>query len=127
MKKVDPNQIAALEKAVADKYGKAAVQDFRHEWDTKKEEEYLNQLKEKNKNQKKNKQAKSRKTDRTCPVCKTYSFSAKDDLYMNRFKCCHLCYIEHIAPTPTHKEKWQSGYRPSEEEVKHRLATRRKK
>jgi len=127
MKKVDPNHIAALEKAVADKYGKVAVQDFRNEWGPEKEEEYLKQLKQRNKAGTNNKKSKSRKTNRTCPVCKTYSFSAKDDLYMNRFKCCHQCYLEHIAPTPTHKEKWQSGYRPSEEEVKQRLATRRKK
>ena len=42
----DPNYIAAVEKAITEKYGKDTVQDFRHEWKEEKEKEYLNQLKE---------------------------------------------------------------------------------
>ena len=40
----DPNYIASVEKAIADKYGKDTVQDFRTEWEEGKEKEYLNQL-----------------------------------------------------------------------------------
>ena len=38
------------------------------------------------------------KTTRVCPVinCKRYSFSIKDDVYMNKFGCCHECYIQHV-------------------------------
>ena len=42
----DPNYIAAVEKAITEKYGKDTVQDFRNEWKEEKEKEYLNQLKE---------------------------------------------------------------------------------
>ena len=37
--KHDPNYIAAIEKAIAEKYGKDTVQDFRNEWQEDKEKE----------------------------------------------------------------------------------------
>ena len=127
MNKKDPNYIASVEKAIAEKYGKNAVQDFRHEWDDKKETEYLEQLKHKNaKSGQPNTRARN-VADRNCPVCKTYSFSARDDLYMNRFKCCRECYMEYIVSSATHEQKWQSGWRPNEDEVKHRMSVRRQK
>ena len=52
--------------------------------------------------------------DRTCPVCKTYSFSGRDDLYMNRFKSCHDCYIDFIIGR---EDAWKSGERPAQEVV----------
>ena len=45
--KKDYNYIAALEKAIAEKYGKDAVQDFRSMWTPEKEKDYLSDLKEK--------------------------------------------------------------------------------
>ena len=42
----DPNTLAAIEKAIAEKYGKETVQDFRNEWEEEKEKDYLNQLRE---------------------------------------------------------------------------------
>ena len=98
--KKDPNYLAAVEKAIAEKYGKDTVQDFRNEWAEDKEKEYLNQLKDMRVKKDKllttkeeivlgdvkiTKRRTKQKADRTCPVCKTYSFSRKDDLYMNRF------------------------------------------
>ena len=96
--KKDYDHIAAVEKAIAEKYGKDAAQDIRADWGDEKEKEYLNQIKNLNNN--KHHQAKltteiaentfisekvnRRKDERQCPVCKTYSFSMKDDLYMNR-------------------------------------------
>jgi len=44
MKKKDPDYIAAIERAVTDKYGKQAVQDFRSRWEPEKEKEYLKRL-----------------------------------------------------------------------------------
>ena len=126
--KKDPNYIAAIEKAIAEKYGKNTVQDFRNEWDENREAEYLEQLRQKNrKKTDKTKPRKREQQERKCPVCKTYSFSVQDDLYMNRFKCCRQCYIEYIAPSPTHESKWQSGWRPDDNEVKQRMSTRRQK
>ena len=62
------------------------------------------------------------KKERTCPVCKTYSFSGKDDLYMNRFDCCYECYVDFVA----HEEqRWADGWRPDSERLAY--AFRRRK
>jgi hypothetical protein len=137
MKKKDPDYIAAIERAVTDKYGKQAVQDFRSRWEPEKEKEYLTQLKKRNK---KNKSFPNRKetvvrgdilikkrepkvsTERKCPVCKTYSFSAGDDLYMNRFECCYNCYLDFVFAKPT---EWETGWRPTDEEVEIYLRRRK--
>ena len=119
--KKDTNYIAAVEKAIADKYGKNTVQDFRSSWDKNKEDDYLNQLKEVSA-QKKEKRKNQPNISRTCPVCKTYSFSRRDDLYMNRFKCCFECYVEFVE----HREdRWHKGWRPDKEQIENSL--RRKK
>ena len=133
----DPNYIAAVEKAITEKYGKDTVQDFRHEWKEEKEKEYLNQLKEMRVKRDKystNKEAVTvgdvkitkrrdrQKDDRTCPVCKTYSFSRKDDLYMNRFKCCHDCYIDFVIGR---EQSWKDGNRPTEEHLEYALRRRK--
>lgn len=133
----DPNYIAAVEKAITEKYGKDTVQDFRHEWKEEKEKEYLNQLKEMRVKRDKysiNKEAVTvgdvkitkrrdrQKDDRTCPVCKTYSFSRKDDLYMNRFKCCHDCYIDFVFGR---EQAWKDGNRPTDEHIENALRRRK--
>ena len=133
----DPNTIAAVEKAIAEKYGKDTVQDFRNEWEEGKEKDYLNQLREMriksdqlSKEQdeitvgdiKITKRRARQKQDRTCPVCKTYSFSRKDDLYMNRFKCCYDCYIDFIE---YREEAWKNGERPTDEHIEYALRRRK--
>lgn len=108
--------IASVEKAVAEKYGKKTVQDFRNDWTEDKEREYLNQLKEANQTRFKQRDTKSQaqKKSRQCPVCKTYSFSSKDDLYMNRFRCCYMCFSDFIEHE---EERWNEGWRPSREHL----------
>ena len=135
-KKLDWDYVASVEKAIAEKYGKETVQDFRNDWDEQKEKEYLAQLKEVN--QKENapdqdkvevdgilfsKKVVERKSDRTCPVCKTYSFSMKDDLYMNRFKSCQMCYYDFVHDR---EERWQDGWRPDEKRIQKVLKRRKK-
>lgn len=135
-KKLDWEYVASVEKAIAEKYGKQTVQDFRSEWDEQKEKEYLAQLKNATLSKGESdqdkvdvdgilisKKASKRKYDRTCPVCKTYSFSMKDDLYMNRFKCCQECYYEFVHDR---EERWQDGWRPDEERVEIALKRRKK-
>ena len=136
MKKKDYNYIAAVEKAISKKYGVETVQDFRTSWPETREKDYLEQLrrrnKSKNKKPKKEKQQpgqvlntplpRTRKEERTCTTCKTYSFSPKDDLYMNRFKCCFRCYIEFVE---YREEKWLSGKRPSKENINEALKRRK--
>ena len=122
--KHDPNYIASVEKAIAKKYGKDTVQDFRSDWQPAREEEYLLQLRSLNRKRdlfKKSKlvekkgdvtltrRNKAKPTERTCPVCKTYSFSTKDDLYMNRFGACFSCYVVFIEDR---EARWNEGWRP---------------
>tara|TARA_B100000131_G_C18003869_1_gene567600 strand:+ start:96 stop:476 length:381 start_codon:yes stop_codon:yes gene_type:complete len=119
--KKDYNFIAALEKAVAEKYGKEAAQDIRSSWNPEKEKEYLRQLKN-SRDKQKNHTAKREKSSRTCPVCKTYSFSGADDLYMNRFNCCYMCYVDFVE---RREDEWKNGSRPTEEFVEKILKGRK--
>ena len=119
--KKDPNYIAAVEKAIAEKYGKDTVQDFRSQWTPEREKEYLEQLKQARKKKEKKKK-KNISSNRTCPTCKTYSFSSRDDLYMNRFECCYLCYRDFVQ---NEEDRWNDGWRPGEEHLNNALRRRK--
>ena len=126
--KKDYDYIAAVEKAIVEKYGKDAVQDFRSTWSPDKEREYLQDLKQRNDIKNKNNLElqiafSGSKNNRTCPVCKTYSFSNKDDLYMNRFKCCYECYIDFVDDR---EERWEQGWRPDNKRLEAALQRRKK-
>jgi len=125
MKKPDPNYIAKLEQAIAKQYGKVAVQNPRGNWDDEKEEEYLIQIKRLDKKELKSKEqfekveingikvskkVLNRRTEKTCPVCSTYSMKPRDDVYMAKYECCHLCYIEWVE---FREERWTTGWRPN--------------
>ena len=120
--KKDLNEIAAIEKAIKEKYGDDAIQNPKKSWTEEKEKRYLEDLKRfYKKNQKarrleekegfliKDKKS-SNSQERTCPVCGAYSFDAKDDLYMNKFECCYNCYIQYIEGR---EERWKTGWRPN--------------
>tara|TARA_R110002020_G_scaffold82416_1_gene204033 strand:+ start:4778 stop:5161 length:384 start_codon:yes stop_codon:yes gene_type:complete len=123
----DPNYIAKLEKAITQKYGTEAINNPRRFWNDDKEKEYLSQSQEEQKKFSKlaqsqdkveqdgfliNKKLLTRDHNRTCPVCAKYSFRHRDDLYMNKFGACFLCYIHHIEDR---EERWTSGWRPEKE------------
>ena len=122
MKKKDLNEIAKIEKAIKDKYGEEAIQNPKGSWDKEKEVKYLEDLKEfykRSSRPDKRKKVtgftiKDRKSkteiSRTCPVCGSYSFSEKDDLYMVKFECCYDCYVQYIDGR---EERWKSGWRPN--------------
>ena len=117
--------IAAVEKAIAEKYGKNTVQDFRSSWDEDKEKTYLDQLSRCNnmdREKRKIQQKRRAHDDRTCPICKTYSFSGRDDLYMNRFNACYKCYADFILQM---EDKWNDGWRPTEEQIADSLRRRK--
>lgn len=122
MKKKDLNEIAKIEKAIKEKYGEEAIQNPKGSWDEQKEREYLKDLKQfyelKNKRQqetqdfegfKVNDKKSKASTDRNCPVCGSYSFSTRDDLYMNKFDCCFKCYVQYVEDR---EERWKTGWRP---------------
>jgi hypothetical protein len=125
----DPNEIVKIEKAIAQKYGEDTIANPKHYWNEEKEKEYVEQLKElstiqtkqEEKDQKVNidgvfisKKLLNKDSKRTCPVCSIYSFDIKDDLYMNRFECCHKCFIQWVEGR---EERWKTGWRPNESNV----------
>tara|TARA_Y100001937_G_C7131406_1_gene337587 strand:- start:3765 stop:4139 length:375 start_codon:yes stop_codon:yes gene_type:complete len=121
-KEKDFNEIAKIEKAIREKYGEEAIQNPKGSWDKEKEARYLEDLKsfyKRSSRSEKTEKAdgfiikdKKSKTEisRTCPVCGSYSFSEKDDLYMVKFECCYDCYIQYIDGR---EERWKSGWRPN--------------
>jgi hypothetical protein len=50
-------------------------------------------------------------SERQCPVCDEYSFNQKDDLYMNKYKCCFKCYVQYVEGR---EERWKTGWRPNQ-------------
>ena len=122
MKNKDPDYIAKLEKAIADKYGKETIAHPKADWDDEKEIEYLNELKTNyrslNEEQEKeevngvliSKELLNKKTNRSCPTCNSYSFKSRDDLYMTKFGCCFNCYIQFVEGR---EERWATGWRPN--------------
>ena len=128
MKKKDLDYIARLEKAIEEKYGKDAVKNPKANWNEEKEKEYLEQLKEfYNSSEKKKEQYDKiendgfliskhliiKKNERNCPHCDIYSFDIRDDLYINKFKCCFNCCIEYVEGR---EERWLNGWRPNKEQ-----------
>ena len=103
----DPDHLLKVERAIEDKYGSDTIQNPVSNWTPEKEEEYLKQIKEISRLEKPKEKIEVngvllpiklfiQESKRTCPVCEIYSFNAKDDLYMAKFKCCFKCYIQHV-------------------------------
>tara|TARA_R100000008_G_C3523009_1_gene135057 strand:- start:70 stop:459 length:390 start_codon:yes stop_codon:yes gene_type:complete len=128
MKVEDLNKVAQIEKAIAKKYGKDAIANPKSFWTDEKEKEYLEQLKEFYSKKQREKQRTekveeegvlisknliTRKSNRKCPTCQTFSFDIRDDLYMNKFECCHKCYIQWVEDR---EERWLKGWRPNKEQ-----------
>jgi len=111
MTEKDFNYIARVEKAIKEKYGLDAIVNPKSGWDREKEEKYLEHLKEfydtESAIKRPNKEGKT--ANRVCPVCGEFSFSIKDDVYMNRYECCFKCYIQYVD---NREERWLSGWRP---------------
>jgi hypothetical protein len=127
MKVKDLDKVAAIEKAIAKKYGTETIINPKAFWTDEKEEEYLEQVKEFYKEEKKKEEQSdkvekdgfflpknliTKKSKRKCPVCDIYSFERKDDLYMNKFECCFKCYIQYVEDR---EERWEKGWRPTKE------------
>jgi len=124
----DPNYIAKLEKAISQKYGSETINNPRQLWDETKEKEYIQQSQAQQQKFAKlaetqdkveqdgfliNKKLLTRDHNRTCPVCKKYSFHPQDDLYMNKFEACFKCYVQYVEDR---EERWANGWRPIKEQ-----------
>ena len=124
MSKKDPNYVVKLEKAIAEKYGEDAIQNPKKNWNEEKEAQNVEDLKILYKKSQDsgsedkvdvdgvliNKKLFSKESNRSCPVCNTYSFSYRDDLYMTKFQCCEMCYIKWVEGR---EDRWKTGWRPN--------------
>ena len=124
MKQKDPNYAIKIEKAIAEKYGKETVQHPQKDWDDEKEKMYLSQLKQMHSSEIDEEDYDKLEVDgvliprklimknsnRSCPVCNTYSFKSNDDVYMTKFTCCEKCYIQWVEGR---EGRWKSGWRPN--------------
>ena len=121
----DWDKLAKFEQAISKKYGEEAVQNPKANWTDEKEQEYLDQIKrlaqketqlyDKDEKVEVNgilvpKKLLNRESNRSCPICDTYSFDVRDDVYMNKFQCCWNCYIKWVEDR---EERWLSGWRPN--------------
>ena len=120
-KELDQDNIVALERAIAKKYGDKTVQNPKANWDDAKEKEYIEQLKrvaeklnlssESGDKVELNGVFVSKKllnkeiANRICSLCERFSFDKKDDLYMTKFDSCFECYIKHIEGRETKRNK----------------------
>ena len=118
------DQIAAVEKAISEKYGEEAIVNPQSEWTEEKEKEYIKQSKELyNKNKrisefadkidvngiKVSKKLLNRESLRSCPVCGSFPKKTMDDVCLVKFQCCNNCYIKFVEDR---EERWLSGWRP---------------
>ena len=125
MKDKDLNKIAAIEKAIAERYGDDTIQSPRANWDEDKEKEYLSQMKEFYKKIDKNdahqekieingikvsKKLLNRESLKTCPVCGSFPKKSMDDVCLLKFECCSKCYIQYVEGR---EERWLKGWRPN--------------
>jgi hypothetical protein len=121
----DPNRIAAIEKAISQKYGAEAVQNPRANWDENKEKEYLAQMKELYNKIKSNDEARdkidingikvskkllNKESLRNCPVCGSFPKRSMDDVCITKFECCSKCYLQYVEGR---EERWLKGWRPN--------------
>ena len=121
------DHIAKIEKAINQKYGEEAIVNPNSEWSEAKEKEYIEQLKEMNTKQASldeqqekveadgfliNKKLLTREAAiLNCPVCSKRLKTVKDDIYNNKFECCHKCYIKYVDGR---EDRWLEGWRPGE-------------
>ena len=125
MNEKDPNRIAAVEKAIAEKYGKETIENPRSKWNEEKEKEYLEQMSEfyskikRNESQQEKidingikvaKKLLNRESLKCCPVCGSFPKKSMDDVCLLKYECCSKCYIQYVEGR---EERWTEGWRPS--------------
>ena len=119
------DKIAAIEKAISEKYGEEAIINPQSDWTEEKEKEYAMQAQElysKNKRLseftdkidvngiKVSKKLLNRESLRSCPVCGSFPKKTMDDVCLVKFECCNTCYIKYVEDR---EERWLKGWRPN--------------
>ncbi len=121
----DFDKVAAVEKAISEKYGEEAIINPHSDWDDKKENEYIKQSKELYQKQKRiseftdkidvngikvGKKLLNRESLKSCPVCGSFPKKSLDDVCLIKFDCCNNCYIRFVEGR---EERWINGWRPN--------------
>ena len=121
----DLDRIAAIEKAISQKYGDEAIQNPKTNWDKEKEKEYLGQMKglyakiKSNEGQqekvdingiKVSKKLLNRESLRSCPICGSFPKKSMDDVCLIKFDCCSKCHLQYVEGR---EERWLKGWRPN--------------
>lgn len=122
----DYDKIAAVEKAIKEKYGEEAISNPRSNWDDVKEKEYLKQMKELYahdagtiRSQEKvdvlgikvSKKLLNRESLKNCPICGAFPKKTMDDVCLVKYECCSKCYIQYVDGR---EDRWLKGWRPDE-------------
>jgi len=125
MTKKDTNRIAAIEKAISEKYGDETIANPYANWDETKEKAYLQQMKELYAKSSTNsswedkidvngikvsKKLLNRESLRSCPVCGSFPKKSMDDVCLVKFECCNKCYIQYVEGR---EGRWLKGWRPN--------------
>jgi len=123
--KKDLNRVAAIEKAIQDKYGAETVQNPHANWDEEKEKKHIKEVDARVKKMRKreehqekvdingikiSKKLLNRESLTSCPVCGTFPKKSMDDVCFVKFECCHKCYIQYVEGR---EERWLKGWRPN--------------
>tara|TARA_R110002074_G_scaffold152267_2_gene306186 strand:+ start:1747 stop:2139 length:393 start_codon:yes stop_codon:yes gene_type:complete len=118
------NKIAAIEKAISEKYGDEAIQNPHTNWSEEKEKMYLEQLgvfysKSRKSDAweekididgvKVSKKLLSRESLANCPVCGNLPKKSLDDVCLVKFECCSYCYYKYVEDR---EKRWSTGWRP---------------
>ena len=124
----DLNYIASMEKAISKKYGDEAIRNPKADWDTEKEKDYIEQLKNRtSKMQEIEEQSEkievkgffmakkllNREVKIICSVCENKLRTVRDDIYMNKFDCCEKCFVDYVEDR---EERWLKVWRPNQGE-----------
>jgi len=123
--KNDTNRIAAIEKAIKDKYGAETIQNPHANWDEDKEKKHIKEvdarvkkIRKREEHQEKvdingikiSKKLLNSESLTSCPVCGIFPKISLDDVCFVKFECCHNCYIQYIEGR---EERWLKGWRPN--------------
>ncbi len=120
------DKIAAIEKAIKQKYGEEAIANPKSNWGEEKEKEYRKQMKElyarltqESPTQEKvevngikiSQKLLNRESLKNCPICGVFPKKAMDDVCLIKFECCSTCHIQYVEGR---EERWLKGWRPNE-------------
>jgi hypothetical protein len=102
------DEVAALEKAIREKYGEQAITNPKGTWNPEKEAGYIEEVKKAYQKEVKEREKSeidgvlvdkkliNKVIDRSCKHCNSLSFKKTDDLYLTKFGSCFKCYVLHI-------------------------------